>query len=431
MVKFSALMAVPFIMVLGNSMLIPVLPEMKAAMHLTQLQNSLIITAFSVPAGIAIALAGFLSDRYSRKVVIVPSLVIYGLGGLIAGIGALLLQQSAYGIVLTGRVVQGLGAAGTAFVALALAGDIFTSNERAKALGLMETSNGLGKVLSPILGSLLGLIAWYAPFFLFTLLCIPAAAGVWFLVKEPRKEGAKPSAGEYYSKVLSVFKEKTGSLLASFFAGTMVLFLLFGVLFYFSEILEKEYNIDGLPKGFIIAVPVLVMSLTSYFTGKSLTKRQNFIKTAVWLGLGIEAASLAAPSLFKNNWFLFVAIAIMGLGSGLALPALNTLITSSTRKQQRGMVTSAYGSVRFFGVAAGPPLFGLLMNGGRPVVLLTAAALALSAALAAFFFIKPADMKAKGDKGDPPSQEDKASHPSRQAFRPLGEENEGGRSPLR
>ncbi|MGE5590211.1 MAG: MFS transporter, partial [Bacillota bacterium] len=216
-------------------------------------------------------------------------------------------------------------------------------------------------------------------------------------------------------------------LLASFFAGTMVLFLLFGVLFYFSEIMEKEYNIDGLPKGFIIAVPVLVMSLTSYFTGKALTNRHNFLKHAVWIGLGIEAASLAAPSFFKNNWFLFVAIAVMGLGSGLALPALNTLITSSTRKQERGMVTSAYGSVRFFGVAAGPPLFGLLMNGGRPVVLLTAAALALSAALAAFFLIKPADMKAKGDKGGPPPQE-KEKAPPREAFR--SREEEGERAPL-
>ncbi|MCL5677183.1 MAG: MFS transporter, partial [Firmicutes bacterium] len=253
MVKFSALMSVPFIMVLGNSMLIPVLPEMKAAMHLTQLQNSLIISAFSVPAGIAIALAGFLSDRFSRKVVIVPSLLVYGAGGLVAGLGALFLQESAYGIVLTGRVIQGLGAAGTAFVALALAGDIFTSSERSKALGLMEASNGLGKVLSPILGSLLGLIAWYAPFFLFVLLCVPAAAAVWFMVKEPKRQAATLSASQYYGKVLSIFKQKTGSLLASFFAGTMVLFLLFGVLFYFTEILEKEYKIEGLPKGFIIA----------------------------------------------------------------------------------------------------------------------------------------------------------------------------------
>lgn len=396
MIKFSALMSVPFIMVLGNSMLIPVLPEMKAAMHLTQLQNSLIITAFSVPAGIAIALAGFLSDRFSRKVVIAPSLIIYGLGGLVAGFGAILLRESAYGIVITGRVVQGIGAAGTAFVALALASDIFTSNERTKALGLMEAANGFGKVLSPILGSLLGLIAWYAPFFFYAVLCLPSAAAVWFLVKEPKHEGQKATAKEYYSKVLDVFKRKTGSLLATFFAGTMVLFLLFGVLFYFSEILEKEYNIDGLPKGFIIAVPVLVMSVTSYVTGRLLQNRQKWMTRVVWIGLAIEAGSLAAPSLWRNNWALFAAIALMGLGSGLSLPALNTLITSSARKQERGMVTSAYGSVRFFGVAAGPPAFGLLMNGGRSLLLLIAAGLALTAAAVAFFFIKPAQMDVQG-----------------------------------
>ncbi|MHB9145535.1 MAG: MFS transporter [Symbiobacteriia bacterium] len=414
MVKFSALMSVPFVMVLGNSMLIPVLPEMKAAMHLTQLQNSLIITAFSIPAGIAIAFAGFLSDRYSRKVVIAPSLIIYGLGGVIAGLGAVFLRESAYGIVLTGRVVQGIGAAGTAFVAVALAADIFTSNERTKALGLMEASNGLGKVLSPILGSLIGLLAWFAPFFFYAVLCVPSAAAIWFLVKEPKHQGEVPTAREYYRKVLEVFKRKTGSLLASFFAGTVVLFLLFGVLFYFTEILEKEYHIEGLRKGFIIAVPVLVMSITSYFTGKSLQHQQNLMKPVVWIGLAIEAAGLATPSLLKNNWVLFAAIAVMGLGSGLALPALNTLITSAARKQERGMVTSAYGSVRFFGVAAGPPIFGILMNSGRVTLLLVAAALAAAAAVVALIFIKPAQMNTQGGQGGTWKPPEEAKSPTDQ-----------------
>ncbi|MDI9458419.1 MAG: MFS transporter, partial [Bacillota bacterium] len=50
-------------MVLGNSMLIPVFPQMKKAMDLTQFQVGLIVTFFSIPAGILIPLAGFLSDR--------------------------------------------------------------------------------------------------------------------------------------------------------------------------------------------------------------------------------------------------------------------------------------------------------------------------------------------------------------------------------
>lgn len=63
----AALGAVPFIMVLGNSMLIPVLPEMQKQLGITQFQTSLVISMFSIPAGLAIPFAGFLSDRLGRK----------------------------------------------------------------------------------------------------------------------------------------------------------------------------------------------------------------------------------------------------------------------------------------------------------------------------------------------------------------------------
>ena len=53
------LCGVPFLMVLGNSMLIPVLPQMKAALSLSQVQVGLVITLFSVPAGVIIPLFGF------------------------------------------------------------------------------------------------------------------------------------------------------------------------------------------------------------------------------------------------------------------------------------------------------------------------------------------------------------------------------------
>ena len=163
----AALSGVPFIMVLGNSMIIPVLTEIKNALNLSGFETSLIITLFSVPAGIIIPLAGFLSDRFGRKIVIAPSLIIYGLGGIIAGLGPLFLAGSAYPVMLGGRVLQGIGAAGTAPIAMALCGDLFTGKERSKSLGIIEAANGFGKVVSPILGALIGLIAWYATFLFF------------------------------------------------------------------------------------------------------------------------------------------------------------------------------------------------------------------------------------------------------------------------
>ncbi|MDB5051981.1 MAG: transporter [Bacilli bacterium] len=108
-----AIATIPLIMTLGNSMLLPILPDIAKKLHITSLEVSMLITVYSVIAIILIPIAGFLSDRYGRKTVIVPSLIITGIGGLIAGLAAWFLEdKSAYWMIIGGRFLQGIGAAG-------------------------------------------------------------------------------------------------------------------------------------------------------------------------------------------------------------------------------------------------------------------------------------------------------------------------------
>ncbi len=83
-----ALASIPLMMTLGNSMLIPVLPIIEKEINITSFQSSLIITVYSVVAIILIPLAGYLSDKIGRKKVIIPSLLLTGIGGLIAAFAA-------------------------------------------------------------------------------------------------------------------------------------------------------------------------------------------------------------------------------------------------------------------------------------------------------------------------------------------------------
>jgi ACDE family multidrug resistance protein len=83
-----------------------------------------------------------------------------------------------------------------------------------------------------------------------------------------------------------------------------------------------------------------------------------------------------------------MAISIVGIGTGLVLPCLNTLITSAASIKERGLITSLYGSVRFFGVAFGPPLYGFLMAKGTGMMFWSSAGLTLLGAVLAFIFLK-------------------------------------------
>lgn len=386
--QFAVLCGVPFVMVLGNSMLIPVFPQMKKVMHLTQFQVGLIVTFFSVPAGILIPLAGFLSDRYGRKPIMVPALFIYGIGGLICGFASVLLKEP-YNLLLAGRVVQGAGAGGTYQLAMALTGDTFQSNERTKVLGLLEASNGLGKVVSPILGSLVALLSWYAPFFAYGLLAFPIALGVWFLVPEKNGQRNTESLAQYWQKLKETFRDKAKLLLSCYFVGMVALFLLFGVLSHVSDVLESEYHLFGLKKGIVLAIPVFAMALTSYLSGLLLSERQNLWKPVIITGLVGIAITLGLLPLFKNLISYMTLLFFSGMSIGVLLPPINSLITGATSADRRGTITCLYGTVRFFGVAIGPPTFGLAIEQGKWFMLLGSAIIAIIAAVIAFIFITP------------------------------------------
>ncbi len=378
--KLGVLSLVPFIMVLGNSMLIPVLPRMMGVLHLTLFQAGLVITAFSIPAGVVIPVAGALSDRIGRRPVMVPSLILYGLAGLGAGASSLWMAHP-FPWIIGWRVVQGIGAGGTYQLAMAVAGDIFRSRSRARALGLLEASNGLGKVTAPVAGSALALIVWFAPFFAYGLLSFPVAWAVWRVIRTSAEApAAGGSTGQYLRRLGQTWRTKGPSLGAVFLAGAVVLFALFGVLSFVADVLEKTYRIGEFGRGLLIAVPVLFSAATSYVSGTVLQRRlARWARPMVAGGLGLIAVALAAEALTASPFWGMTALVAQGIGTGATLPALNTLVTSAVPAAERGVLTSLYGSVRFFGVALGPPAFALAMT-ARPAVFLAAAALAAVAA---------------------------------------------------
>ena len=378
--------SIPLMMTLGNSMLIPILPEMESSLDLSQLQVSLTITVFSIAAAIFIPIVGYLSDRFSRKIIIIPSLILFGGGALLAGLGAAVFSHS-YVWIIIGRILQGIGAAGTAPIAMALIGDLFRSGERSRVLGIFEASNGLGKVLSPILGSLLALIVWYSVFFAFPVISLLSALLVWIFVKEKSNRQMPPPFRKYVKGLLSVFKHEGRWLFTIYIAGGTCLFTLFGILFYLSDVLEKNYHIDGVLKGLILAIPLLVMVVTSYITGSRIGQNLEKMMRLSVIGLTLMTVSFASLVMFEKLVLFLIVLALSSVGAGLVLPCVNSFITGAVGKERRGFVSSLYGSVRFLGVALGPPVFTWLMGWSTTGMFLSIAAFTFLVGLAVLLLV--------------------------------------------
>lgn len=356
-----SLASVPLIMTLGNSMLIPILPVMEDKLDISKLQSSYIITVYSIVAIIFIPLAGYLSDRFGRKKVLIPALILTGIGGLIAGLAAWKMDN-AFTVILIGRILQGIGASGAMPIVLPLVGDMFRRDEEASAtLGIIETSNTVGKVLSPILGAALTALIWFLPFFSIPLFCLISLLMVIFLIKEEEKD-AEMTFSVYWDNIKTVFQQHSRWLIAVFIIGAILMFILFGFLFYLSSILEDNFDIKGIKKGFLLAIPLLALSITSYVTGKAIKDHLQVMKWLTFIGIVLAGIAVAVISFMTHFIYLLFIFLICGVGIGMALPCLDSLITKSIEQNVRGAITSIYSSMRFIGVAAGPPVIAVLMK---------------------------------------------------------------------
>lgn len=359
-----SLASIPLVMTLGNSMLIPVLPILEKKVGITSFQSSMIITSYSIAAILLIPVAGYLSDRLGRKKIILPSLILALIGGLIAGYASWKMENPFTWIII-GRILQGIGASGAMPIVLPLVGDLYKDDDEktSSCLGIIETSNTFGKVLSPILGSVFAAILWFLPFFSISLFSLISIILIFFFVKVPKDSDEPVKLKEFIGNVKKTFKKEGKWLFTVFLNGAFVMLILFGVLFFLSEMLEITHNIKGIKKGFVIAIPLLLLCISSFITGRNIKGDIKTIKRMMVLSLIITSASVVFVGFVKEKLILLLIVtSIVGIAIGALLPVLDAIITENIRKEERGTVSSFYSSARFIGVAAGPPIMSLVMN---------------------------------------------------------------------
>jgi ACDE family multidrug resistance protein len=245
-----ALASVPLMMTLGNSMLVPVLPTIEKEIGISPFASSMIISIYSIISIIFIPIAGFLSDRFGRKKTLIPSLTLAGIGGAISGLASWIIEKPYY-LILAGRFIQGLGAAGAFPVVIPTVGDMYKDDsDVSKGLGIIETANTAGKVLSPILGSLLAAIIWFAPFWFISVFSLISIVLVAIFVSVPKSgDENKESFGDFLCRIKSILREKGRWLYVVFFVGFACMFIYFSFLVYLSSILENKYKISSIKRG--------------------------------------------------------------------------------------------------------------------------------------------------------------------------------------
>jgi DHA1 family tetracycline resistance protein-like MFS transporter len=337
---------------IGFGIVMPVLPQLLLELGAPDLATAartagVLLVIYALLQFLCGPLIGNLSDRFGRRPVILFSLLAFGLDYLLMGIAPTI------GWLFLGRAIAGI--AGAVYVpANAFVADITPPQERAKAFGTVSAAFGIGFILGPAIGGLLGEFGPRAPFF--------AAAGlagvnvVFGLLVLP--ESLPPSRRRLFSWKRA---NPLGAVMALRHYPTVLglalvtLLTLVGTNVYPSSwAFFTAMRFDWSPAmiGLSLAVTGVGMAVVQLTLTGRFVKSLGEWRTAL-LGLWMAIAAYVAYAVIPSGWMVF-PIALGSSLQALCFPALNAMMSSRVRADQQGELQGAVASLASVAAIVGP-----------------------------------------------------------------------------
>jgi DHA1 family tetracycline resistance protein-like MFS transporter len=292
-------------------------------------------------------LMGNLSDRFGRRPVLLISLFAFGINYLLMGF-APTIAWLFVGRALTG-VAGAVYAPANAFVA-----DVTSPDKRAHSFSLVGASFGLGFILGPALGGLLGEAGPRAPFFVASgLALLNFIYGVFVLPESlPRERRRQFSIAR--ANPLGTLKAFRGHKAVLGLALTQFVWQLAFHVYpaTWSFFVIAKFNVSPGEIGATLALSGLSMALVqSLLTGRIVAKLGE--TRAATIGVIAGVLVFAAYAFITQSWMLYPLLAIGGL-QGLAMPSINAMMSRQLGPERQGELQGGMASLLGLGSIVGP-----------------------------------------------------------------------------
>ena len=335
----------------------------------------LLIIIFTLPGIFLTPVFGVLADRLGRKKVLAPSLFLFGIAGGLCG------MTRDFSLLLTFRFLQGVGAASLGSINTTLIGDLFRGKQRVEAMGYNASVLSIAVAGYPFIGGLLASFGWFYPFYL-PFLALPVGLVLLFRLDNPEPKQTQTLVAYLHSAFQSL-KSRQAVL---YFATSMVVFIiLYGSYLTFTPLfLADRFAAGPFQIGLILSSMSLATALTSMYAGR--LARRFGEKRLLIVSFLFYAGSLVLLPQILSFWLVVPVIALYGVGQGLNMPALQTLLVGLAPIEYRAAFMSMNGMVLRIGQTLGPLLMGgVYVLGGLSMTFYAGAILAL-AMFACFIF---------------------------------------------
>lgn len=353
---FGFIFATVAIDMLGFGMIAPVLPKLVLSFAgRDSAQASAIYgafaTIFALMQFVCSPILGVLSDRFGRKPIVVLSTLGLGLDYILMALAPNL------GWLFVGRVVSGITSANTSTAAAYIA-DVVPQERRAASFGMLGAAFGIGFVVGPAVGGLLGGIDPRLPFWfaaalslgnaLYGALVLPES-----LPRELRRAFAWSRANPLSLGILRSHRELLGLSAVQFLSVLAGCALPSVYVLYAIERYAWNERTIGLSLAFVGIFSVLVQAFFMKPILARFGERRALLGGLLCGGLGMAIYGLA------SNGFAFTLGTPILMFWGLSSVA-QSMMTERVGPSEQGELQGALGSLRGIASLVGPAIFTLI-----------------------------------------------------------------------
>ncbi|HTL82435.1 MAG TPA: TCR/Tet family MFS transporter [Bacteroidia bacterium] len=346
--------------VIGLGIIIPVMPDLIISiLHCSTPHASVIsgwmMLAYSSMQFLFSPVLGGLSDRFGRRPILLCSLFAFGIDYFILGFA------NSIAFLFVGRFIAGV--TGASFTtATAYIADISTPETRAKNFGMVGAAFGLGFIIGPAIGGMLGGLGLRVPFF--------AAAGLsflntiygYFIVPESLKmENRRKFEWKRANPLGALLHLRRYPMLI----GLAIAFLLMNLA---GQSLPTTWAFFGKYQfkwsegmiGVSLAVVGLSIALVQGGLNRIVIPKLGE-KRSIYVGFCFYAIGMAACASSSATWMVFLALVPLALG-GFAGPSMQSMMSSHVGANEQGELQGTLTSLMSVASIIGPLLFPFLFS---------------------------------------------------------------------
>ncbi len=355
--RLFSIILVVFIDLLGYSLILPLLPYYAQTFNASQSVTGLLLASYAIMQLIGAPILGRLSDRFGRRPILLLCLVGTTLGFLLMGFA------NALWMLFFARMIDGL-TGGNFSVTQAYISDVSDEKDRSKALGMTGAAFGLGFIIGPVTGGLLGQWNPALPAFVAAAISLINLVLVYAWLPESLTAEKRAHMSEKQPSVtldallVALRRPFTGSLFVTgFFFG--LAFVILQSIFALHALVK--FQMTSFQTGLVLTyVGVLSVIMQGFLVGRLTSRFREdalMVVSAVMLGVGFLGWGLSS-----NIFWLYVATTPIALFGGLLGTLLSSTLTKAVAPHEIGGILGLYASVDGSTRVIAPIIGGILLQ---------------------------------------------------------------------